>query len=78
MKCDGKCHLKKQLEKQDEQEQKLPVNLKEMSETVLFLSSHPIISPLVALQPLKVHYAPYSFPMTNGLAHSIFHPPQTV
>lgn len=78
MKCDGKCHLKKQLEKQDEQEQKSPVNVKELSETVLFLASPLIISPLVALQPLKVQYPPYSFPPANELAHSIFHPPQTV
>ncbi len=78
LKCDGKCQLKEQLEKQDRQEQKLPVSLKELPETALFLTSSLDLSANMIVHPLCITFPPYSFVLTDELSRSVFHPPQIV
>lgn len=78
MKCEGKCHLKSQFEKQEAQDKRIPVGYKEIAETVLFFSASSIATPLVALQYFKVNYHPYQFSVIEAFNHAIFHPPQTV
>ncbi|MES2689338.1 MAG: hypothetical protein V4658_02985 [Bacteroidota bacterium] len=78
MRCDGKCYLKDQLKKQESQDQKLPASLKELSETILFLTSPLITSPKLDLLPFIVNYPPYILSVTAERAFSIFHPPQAV
>ena len=77
MHCDGKCYLKNQLKQQENQDQKLPAGLKEISETPLFVGSTETIVLLQIRQSSEVTYIPYSFSTTGELTHSIFHPPQT-
>lgn len=78
MKCEGKCHLKSQFEKQEAQDKRIPVGYKEIAETVLFFSASSIATPPVALQYFKVNYHPYQFSVIEAFNHAIFHPPQTV
>jgi hypothetical protein len=76
MKCDGKCHLKSQFRQQEEREQKGPLNLKEISETVLFFASALIELPSPATRQFKLNYPPYWSAIASELAPAIFHPPQ--
>lgn len=76
LQCEGKCHLKKQLDKQEQKEEKLPNILKEKSEIAFFKTIEPIsfakgseISNLTQDQFLK----PYKTSL-----NSVFHPPPVI
>lgn len=73
--CKGKCHLKKELDKEEKQEQS-PINPIKEKEEIQFYSDNktkfsffntPLISELIS------HY---SFSLSEKHIHSIFHPPQ--
>ena len=73
--CQGKCHLKKQLEKADEEEQKqAPTNTKEKVE-VLYSQNH---SALFLFNPVTEEKSTtyYSFHLSEKHLHSVFHPPK--
>ncbi len=72
MHCDGKCHLKKQLEKEDKK-QSLPDASKEKSE-IQFHSTF-IASELIVTSTLIIPYFNYSFSYPDAPATAIFHPP---
>ncbi|MBI4931444.1 MAG: hypothetical protein HY841_11815 [Bacteroidetes bacterium] len=75
MHCEGKCHLKKQLEEQDKEEQS-PVNpVKEKNEIQLFSQNNSdihLFSPSVTNELISY----YSFPLSDKHLLSVFHPPK--
>jgi hypothetical protein len=73
MHCNGKCHLKKQLEKEDKKEQPLPGSSKEKSEVQFH--SIAVISELTLTSTERVSYFMYSFSFPDAPAFSVFHPP---
>ncbi len=77
MQCDGKCYMKKQLKATEENQTKLPFNVKEFQEIIFFCSSSEkasveniVLSEVLYAQPIIAEYISPSF--------SIFHPPKTV
>lgn len=72
MNCNGKCHLKKQLEKEDKKEE-APTSLKEKSEVQFY--SAPASTTFVYTSTFILHNTLYivTYPDTPGYA--IFHPP---
>lgn len=75
MHCNGKCQLRKQLQREEQQEQKNPYAQKENKEVTLFCEqlvfsgeapSFDITTELTAFYLMKPTYSP---------ANSIFHPP---
>ncbi|MBY0425858.1 MAG: hypothetical protein K2Q22_09495 [Cytophagales bacterium] len=75
MKCEGKCPLKKQLEKDAKQEQSSSRNALKEKMDVQFYSSIVSILPISFPTNLQVNQFAYSFSMGTSLADSIFHPP---
>lgn len=73
MHCNGKCHLKKQLDKEDKKEQSLPDPSKEKSE-VQFHSTVVISELVVTSIEITPHFT-YSFSYPDAPAFAIFHPP---
>lgn len=72
MHCNGKCHLKKQLAKEEKKEQS-PV--KEKKEIQLFYETNPLMS-ISAPINRDEQISSYSFPITDKHQISVFHPPQ--
>ena len=72
MQCNGKCHLKKQLEK-DEKKQELPNSLKEKSE-IQFCST-PFVTAFAFTSTQIFHNTIYSATYPDKPAAAIFHPP---
>ena len=71
--CKGRCHLKKELEKQEKSESSLPGSLKEKSENIYCSSYH---SPLFSSYSNKVeHFFFMTVPQVVSTTSSIFHPP---
>lgn len=75
MHCNGKCHLKKQLQKEDKKENAPSGNLKNKSELQFFSESRPVIisAELHSSSKLNIHYL---LGMYHTDPHSIFHPPR--
>ena len=77
MKCNGHCYLKKQLQANDENQSKLPFNLKAIQEIIFFISHSEIIIPkqniLFDLYFTNQEHSNYPSPLFG-----IFHPPKTV
>ncbi len=73
MNCNGKCHLKKQLEKEDKKQESAPFSSKEKSEIQFF--SAPAICELKANSEDIVPNFTYIFPDFESPSASIFHPP---
>lgn len=77
MKCCGKCYLKKQLKKADEQDNgstQAPSKF-EKEVTASFLVTQKITYSFFNTAPLVVFYDGYSFHTGDGAIVSIFHPP---
>ena len=73
MHCNGKCHLKKQLEKDDKQ-QSLPSSLKEKSEIEFF--SAPLLSEFdQAISEITRPCFYYLLPPVVSHNNAVFHPP---
>lgn len=75
MHCDGKCHLKKQLEKEEKKEQSPANPGKEKNEIQLF-SENKLSSPLfhhIVTSELMTYY---SFHLSEKHLYSVFHPPR--
>ena|ERR1700758_1899965 len=74
MKCNGKCHLMKELQKEEKKEQS-PFGMKEKVEVQLFNSSCGVSTSVLSF--VKINHASYYkrnyLSQTSG---SIFHPPQ--
>jgi hypothetical protein len=73
MQCNGKCYLKKQLEKEEKKQEPLPGSLKEKSEVQFH--SIAVISELKITSTECVPYFIYSFSLPDAPAFSVFHPP---
>lgn len=73
MHCNGKCHLKKQLDKEDKQQQSLPGSSKEKSE-IQFHSIAVVSEFTVTVTEITPQFN-YSFYFPEAPALSIFHPP---
>jgi hypothetical protein len=72
MHCNGKCHLKKQLDKEEKQ-QSLPGSLKEKSE-VQFHSISVVSELTITTAEITPHFS-YSFSYPDAPVLSVFHPP---
>jgi hypothetical protein len=75
MKCEGKCHLRGQLEQQEEQQQKNPASIKDMSETVIFINAPLTVSNRLLLPSSASDNTPYTFSVAAGYITAVFHPP---
>jgi len=73
LKCNGKCHLSKQLKKQDQTEQKQVPNLKDAGEWVLFFETVPVVNPIV--KSSSILQTAYHFSVNDYTTTPIFHPP---
>lgn len=73
--CRGKCHLKKQLKQQDNQEKKLPFEAKDLKELLLFLNSGKVTTPSIFLCFRNTPFSPLLFFIPSGPFKKIFHPP---
>lgn len=74
MECNGQCHLKKELDKDDERKQQ---DNKQQVEVILFLSKEQLreFSEETFFIEEQVHCAFVVQQKTNGYNSSIFHPP---
>lgn len=74
MHCNGKCHLKKQLEKQEKKENSGSNNLKEKFEIQFFSEKTALINFL----PLEKNKSTITYLPGNSNKHllAVFHPPQ--
>ncbi|MFM7023048.1 MAG: hypothetical protein ACKOXB_08720 [Flavobacteriales bacterium] len=75
MHCDGKCHLKKQLKKEEKREKSpLSDNSKEQYEVQFFID----FPQLSSIHPPSAenHLSNYSFSLKTTSPGSIFHPPK--
>lgn len=76
MQCEGKCHLKKQLDKEEKKEQ-LPANpIKEKQEIQLLFSENNFDISQFTTSIQNELIAFYSFPFSDQHIHAIFHPPK--
>lgn len=73
MNCNGKCHLKKQLEKEDKKQDSSPSSLKEKSEIQFYSTPHSIALH-VTVHPVVPHFT-YLFFYSETPIQSVFHPP---
>ncbi|WP_147323409.1 hypothetical protein [Chitinophaga silvatica] len=73
--CNGKCHLKKELEK-DTQQEKSNSNSKEKFE-VMFVENVPVFES-ISFEEHTTKFAGYQDPIFIIPVFSIFHPPQVV
>lgn len=73
MHCNGKCHLKKQLEKDDKKEQSIPVSIKEKSE-IQFHSIPSVCGLNITSSDIVPHFT-YFVLYPDTPPNSIFHPP---
>lgn len=73
--CEGKCYLKKQLDKEESREQAVPNVLKDKSETI-FISTQYIFTPF----PLENKHLSFcvhnSSELCEGIRVRVFNPPQ--
>ena len=74
MRCEGKCHLKKQLDAEDKKESSLPnQNAKEKNEIQFCSHEEPFHIPNFLTNTYK--YLPFSFSLTVVDQKAVFHPP---
>jgi hypothetical protein len=76
MNCNGKCHLKKQLQKQEEQEQSPVSSIKEIKEIQLFYASQKAleVSSVECIQHSSSNFK-YTFHLSSEHLQAVFHPP---
>ncbi|MDP6907977.1 MAG: hypothetical protein QF371_00655 [Flavobacteriales bacterium] len=75
LKCNGKCHLKKQIKEDSEKKSEVPANLSELLTFVLIYEEIDEIA-LSFLDARSRHASPYSVGSYSQELHSVFHPPQ--
>lgn len=73
--CNGKCHLKKQLQKEDKKENQNPNNLKEKIELQFFKETSSLFIPTVTPSVENINSI-YIMGNYNQHLLSIFHPPR--
>ena len=73
MHCNGKCHLKKQLEKENKKEDSAPTSVKEKSE-LQFHSTPQAVTLQLTIHQLIPHFT-YLFSFSESPLLSVFHPP---
>ncbi len=76
MHCNGKCHLKKELQKEDKKDNSPSNNLKEKYEVQFFEKFKKIINILPFSEREKATTT-YLFPFSSEDLSAIFHPPQS-
>jgi len=76
MHCNGKCHLKKQLKKEDAKEQSPANPVKEIKELPLYFGNGSSIKPLntIVCKTEKLTFR-YSFHFSTQHLKAVFHPP---
>ena len=74
MKCNGKCHLKKELQKSESHENN-PIKFSEDLQLVLYYSNTPALNQRTA-NVHKVIYLQYSDNILSDHYFSVFHPPK--
>jgi len=74
LKCNGKCHLKKQLAKQDKKENTPSNNIKTKLEIQLF-SENKSFAFVNSITKKNRHYSIYLFSDSDPHPSSVFHPP---
>lgn len=75
MHCEGKCHLKKELDKEEKKEQSPANPIKEKNEVQLFSEKRNEINFLSTEVSINVNSL-YQFSVTDQHLFSIFHPPK--
>lgn len=79
MHCNGRCHLKKQLAKEQEQERKAPRPVVP-EEVVAAPLPEPIrlgfVQTIVAVKAERLAYAPYKAGATQGASAAVWQPPR--
>lgn len=73
MHCEGKCHLRKQLQKDEEEQKKEPRDLKEYSQVIYFFEN--VGSALKLPAGVKTIFAPEMKFIYSSSPLNIFHPP---
>jgi len=75
--CKGKCHLKKQLKQEEEQERRLPPSsVKEIIENLVFFEEFKLIKIGIAFNYFIQTNAYYRFSCITATLESLFHPPR--
>jgi hypothetical protein len=75
MHCNGKCHLKKQLEKEDKKENSGTTSSKEKFEIQFCSPTKPLLQPKQQLAKNTQYHSRYLFSFSELHLLSIFHPP---
>jgi len=76
MQCNGKCHLKKQLKKEDAKEQSPANPFKEIKDLPLYLGNSSSINPLKNIVcKTEASTFRYSFHFSTQHLQDVFHPP---
>lgn len=78
LECDGKCYLKKQLEKQEESHQKTPYTTKNFEDTVLGNTAHKAVIPPIYFCTIAFTYPPNKQGLLLGITMPVFHPPNPI
>lgn len=77
LQCNGKCQLKKQLQKTEQEEQKLPTSQKEKGEITLFYALHPTFDFRIFDPSLAIFYPELNDQSKPQVANlDIFQPPK--
>ncbi|MGQ0827392.1 MAG: hypothetical protein ACT4ON_03240 [Bacteroidota bacterium] len=74
LKCNGKCHLKKQLEKEEKKENAPSNNIKTKTE-IQFFSEDKLFAFLNNIRKQDQHHSLYLFSESDSHLSSVFHPP---
>ncbi len=73
MHCEGKCHLRKQLQKDEEEQKKDPKGVKEFSQIIYFFENNG--NALMLHDGVKTVFAPEMKIICTSFPLKIFHPP---
>ncbi len=74
--CNGKCHLKKQLEKQEKKEKPTSTSAKEKFEVTYFSETRSLFNIQPIYFEVKKIVGHYSSDFSDQNIESVFHPPQ--
>lgn len=75
MHCNGQCHLRKQLQREEQQEQKNPYAQKESKEVILFCETHHRQLQVPFREINNTYTSFYLIKPTHHPLNGIFHPP---
>ncbi|MGD1840908.1 MAG: hypothetical protein ACFB0B_08445 [Thermonemataceae bacterium] len=74
--CKGACYLKKQLQQQEQQENQLPVSLKDKFEVSVFIENEALRASTTFTSLVTPWCEQYRRSILNDLRKEIFHPPR--